>query len=86
MIDVQVKVVEVQSGQVLFQCAVEQEEQAYQFAQEMEAMGVEVTVKRPCVSATLASSLGVAEADWQEYQQSMEQEMDDHDCYCPDQD
>ena len=78
-IDAQVKVVEPRSGEVLLQCGVEEEARAYQFAQEMEQMGVEVKIIAPSVSQTLASGLGVSAKDWQGYQRSMDQEIADHD-------
>lgn len=83
MIDDQIKVKETLSREVLFQCTMEEEAKAYQFAQEMEAMGIQVEIAIPSVSQTLAAGLGVAEEDWREYQKSMEQEMHDHDCCSP---
>ena len=78
-IDSLVKVVEPRSGEVLLQCGVEEEALAYQFAREMEQMGVEVKIIAPSVSQTLASGLGVNAKEWQGYQRSMDQEIADHD-------
>ena len=80
MIDTQVKVMATASQEVLFQCHMDEEAKAYEFAQNMEKMGVEVTIDIPSVAQTLASSLGIEEQDWEEYQRSMEREIDDHDC------
>ena len=80
MVERQVKVIEQISQQVLFQCDVKDQAKAYQFAREMEEIGVAVQIQTPSVSQTLAHSLGVKEQDWQEYQRSMEEELEDHDC------
>lgn len=79
MIDDQVKVIETLSRQVLFQCTVEEEAKAHQFAQDMEQLGVDVKVETPNIFQTLASKLGATDTDWKEYQQSMEQEIYEHD-------
>ena len=79
MIDGQIKVVEVQSGQELFCCSPGEAEKAFQYAKSMEQMGVEVSIVSPSVSETLAVELGVNEGDWGEYQQSMEDEIEYHD-------
>ncbi|MCY4644009.1 MAG: hypothetical protein OXB88_05270 [Bacteriovoracales bacterium] len=84
MIESRIKVIAAQGqGQdprevVLFECAVEEEEKAYAFARDMEALGVAVKINAPGVSETLASSLGVSEREWREYRDSMDREICDH--------
>ena len=74
----QIKVRELHSGQELLSCPLDQESEAFRFAHEMEAMGVEVEVINPSVSETLAASLGVGDLEWEEYRESMEDEIHDH--------
>lgn len=73
-----IKVKEVNTGSELFSCSLEQEEEAFRVAKEMESLGIEVEVINPGISQTLASGLGVREEEWREYYQSMENEINDH--------
>ena len=58
----------------------EEIEQAYHFAQKMEEMGLEVYVESPSITKTLALSLGISDQRLKTYEQSVDQEIDDHDC------
>ncbi len=78
----QARVIEVTSEEILFSCEMSEIDKAYDYAKEMEDLGLEVKVISPNVNETLAQSLGATEQEWQDYKQSMEQEMDDHDGCC----
>jgi hypothetical protein len=71
-----------QSSQVLYECSLGQAEKAYNYAAEMEKLGLDVEVISPTLSETLSSSLGLSQQQLQEYKQSVEDEMESHDGSC----
>lgn len=73
---------DIHTQQVLFECPVTESERAYEFAAEMEEMGLDIEVLAPTLSDTLSASLGLSKDQVQEYKDSMEQEMEDHDGSC----
>jgi len=77
-----IQVVETTSGEVLFQCPFEEDEKAYAYAREMEAMGLDITIKKPSVAQTLVNELGLNEEDRKAYDQSLEEEILEHDSGC----
>jgi hypothetical protein len=78
----QTQVIDVQTGQVLLQCSVEDSAKAYAFAAEMEALGLDIKVINPTLADTLSASLGLNQDAMREYQQSMEDELEHHDGSC----
>jgi hypothetical protein len=77
-----VRVIDLQSGQTLFECSMQNSEKAYQFAAEMEEMGLDLKVVVPTLSATLASSLGLSRDEQTAYETSLEEEIEDHGGSC----
>lgn len=77
-----IRVRDVQTQQVLFECALTESEKAYQFAAEMEEMGLDIEVVAPTLGQTLSTSLGLSREQQQEYQESLEEEMEHHDGSC----
>lgn len=73
---------DVQTQQVLFECAITESEKAWQFAAEMEEMGLDIEVISPTLSETLSNSLGLTNEELQAYKESMEEEMEHHDGSC----
>jgi tRNA A-37 threonylcarbamoyl transferase component Bud32 len=73
---------DVQTQQVLFECSIDQAETAGKFAAEMEEMGLDIEVITPTLTDTLSSSLGLSREALEEYKQSMEEEMEDHEGSC----
>lgn len=73
---------DVQTQQVLFECAITESEQAYQFAAEMEEMGLDIEVVSPTLGETLSNSLGLTKEEEQKYKDSLEEEMDSHEGSC----
>lgn len=73
-----IQVLDVQTEQVLFECAIKDAEKAYVYAAEMEEMGLDVKVVDPTLSETLTSALGLSNEEVQEYKESMDQEMEEH--------
>lgn len=74
-----IRVLDQQTDQVLFECSMEDGEKAYQFAAEMEEMGLDLRVEVPTLSETLSDSLGLSGEQKAAYKASMEEEMEDHD-------
>lgn len=77
-----VRVIDLHSAQVLFECPVQDADRAYIVAGEYEAMGLEVKVEHPTVNQTLADSLGVTGTPLEEFETSMKDELEDHPGSC----
>ena len=77
-----IKVIDVQSGQTLFECALNDSEKAYKFAAEMEGMGLDIKVVNPTLAQTLTTSLGLTNTEVAAYEASMEQELEEHEGSC----
>jgi len=73
-----IRVLDRQTDQVLFECPLEESEKAYQFAAEMEEMGLDLRVDAPTLSETLNESLGLSREQKAAYKTSMEEEMEEH--------
>lgn len=77
-----IQVRDVLTKQVLFECSVSESEKAWQFAAEMEEMGLDIEVVAPTLGETLSVSLGLSQAERQAYMDSLEEEMEEHDGSC----
>lgn len=73
---------DVQTEQILFECELNESEKAYQFAAQMEQMGLDIKVVAPTLGETLSNSLGLTREQQEEYKESMEHEMETHDGSC----
>jgi hypothetical protein len=73
---------DVQTKATLFECAIEESEKAYQFAAEMEEMGLDIEVVSPTLGETLSNSLGLSQEAQQKYKDSLEEEMESHEGSC----
>ena len=77
-----IRVVDLQSGQTLFECTLQESEKAYQFAAQMEEIGLDLKVIVPTLSASLSSSLGLSRDEQLAYEDSLEEEMEEHEGSC----
>lgn len=77
-----VKVIEKSSQNVLFECEISEIESAYKYAAEMDHMGIDVEVKSPTITESLANSLGLNFHQKEEYDNSVIAEIEDHDGSC----
>lgn len=68
--------------EVLKEFPPEELEQAYTYASEMEKLGLEVTVKVPHSTRTLADSLGVAQDQIEGLEQEFQEEIESHNDSC----
>jgi hypothetical protein len=73
---------DVQTKQVLFEGDLADSERAYQFAAEMEEMGLDIEVVSPTLGETLSSSLGLTREEQAAYKNSLEEEMESHEGSC----
>lgn len=67
-----------QEGFVLKEFEPEQIDQAYQYAELMESMDVEVEIKSPSLARTLAESLGAKQKELAVLEQELNDEIEDH--------
>lgn len=77
-----IRVLDTDSSQVLFECSMQESEKAYQFAGEMEKLGLSVKVQHPTLSQTLSGSLGLSREEMAQYEASMEEEIEHHEGSC----
>lgn len=77
-----IRVVDTDTRQVLFECAIDQSEKAYQFAASMEEMGLSIEVLHPTLSETLTDSLGLSNEERRNYEASLQEEIEHHDGSC----
>jgi hypothetical protein len=75
----QVRVIDSISGTVLFETSIEKMADAYAFATQMEEAGLDIEIKAPGLAETLIKSLGADEAEINQYKQSLQDEIDEHD-------
>ncbi|PIP90080.1 MAG: hypothetical protein COW01_09375 [Bdellovibrionales bacterium CG12_big_fil_rev_8_21_14_0_65_38_15] len=80
-----VKVLDEQD-QVLFQCSLQDAQKAWNYARDMEAIGIEVRIVSPSLPESLAKSLGVNEEDLATLRHELEDELDSHVGCCNKQD
>jgi hypothetical protein len=73
-----IRVIDVQTEQVLFECSLDQSEQAYEYAASLEDMGLDVKVVNPTLSQTLTNSLGLSQTEVAAFEESMDHEIHEH--------
>jgi hypothetical protein len=73
-----IKVIETQSKQTLFECELYDIDKAYQYASEMEKLGLDVKIISPSITRELSHSLGVSESDWAKIATALDDEMAEH--------
>jgi hypothetical protein len=75
-----IKVVDVESETVLFECELNESEKAYEYAAEMEKLGLDVIIKNPTVTQTLSESLGISTEDSERLEEELAEEIEGHNC------
>ncbi len=76
------KVIDLHTGQSLFECSIEESEKAYQFASSMEELGLDIKVIAPTLGETLSNSLGLSPLEIAAYQESLVEESEQHEGSC----
>jgi hypothetical protein len=82
MSNAKVKVIEIHSGECLYETDLTQIESAYVFAKEMEEHGIEVRLDSPSLPETLGISLGATSDQQAALRQELNDEIDSHDSAC----
>ncbi len=78
----QIVVLDNASEQILYSCPIEDSQKAYAYAAEMEQMGIDVKVINPTLADTLSASLGLSREEQMNYQDSLEEEIEQHEGSC----
>jgi predicted amino acid-binding ACT domain protein len=73
-----VQVLDQISGQILFECPIEEMDLAYKKAHEYEEMGLDIKIQAPGITETLIKSLGASEADIAKLKQELIDELEGH--------
>ncbi len=73
-----IKVIEIQSKQILFECEMQDIDKAYLYASQMEELGIDIKILAPSITRELSHSLGVSEADWARIATALDDEIAEH--------
>jgi hypothetical protein len=77
-----IRVKDVQTDQILFECDMNESEKAHHFAGEMDEMGLSVKVVIPTLTEGLSNALGLSKEAEAAYQKSLEEEIQHHEGSC----
>lgn len=77
-----IRVLDQQTGQILFECSISESEKAYLFAAQMEEMGLGIRLEVPTLTDTLFQSLGLSPQQVEAYKKSMDEEIEQHEGSC----
>ena len=77
-----IKVYEINTEETLQTFESHETEKAYEYARQMEEMGIEVKVKIPSINHTLADSLGMGSEDLENLTVAIDKEIDSHNSCC----
>ena len=77
-----VKVIDKLEGQLLYECPVEEQDKAFEYAKQMEELGIEVEINSPSVPESLAQTLGAPEEDLQNLRKEILEEINSHNSGC----
>ena len=77
-----VKVIAVETEEILFETSIEQMSEAYEYAAKMEEIGIEVKLDAPTIADTLSDTLGLSIDDRHLLESSIEDEQYDHEGSC----
>lgn len=80
--DSKIKIIDLVTNEILYEYDMSKQDEAYAMATTLEEMGVNITVKTPSVTETLADTLGLSYDQRQEFEQSVVAEIEDHDGSC----
>ena len=73
-----IKLIDTSSQELIQEFPMDQVDQAYAMAEQLEAAGASFELKIPSVTDTLVSSLGMPDADKAEYEESIKEEIEGH--------
>ena len=73
-----VKVIDKLEGQTILECPVEEQDKAFEYAKQMEELGLDVKIDSPSVPESLARVLGAREQEIQNLRHEIDKEIDSH--------
>lgn len=73
-----IRVIEKNSNDILFECSSDDAEKAYEFAAQMEELGLDVVIKQPSVAESLSMTLGASQEELQKIQEELNDEIESH--------
>ncbi len=73
-----VKIIDKETGNILFECPIEQIEKAYEKAEEFEGFGLDIILKAPSLPETLIRSLGASEENVASLNSMLDEEIASH--------
>lgn len=73
-----VKIIDNLSGTVLYETSIENLENAYEYAAELEEQGLDISIIAPGLAESLIQSLGANDQEIKEYKKSLDEEIDSH--------
>ncbi len=77
-----IKIIDSQSQEELFSCPANESDKAYAYAKQLEDLGIDFEFIKPGTPETLVNELDVSLDQKQEYRESLDQEIHDHDDSC----
>ena len=69
-------------GQELASFELDKKEEAFAYAEQLEEMGIAVTLKEPSLPESLIVSLGASTSDREQLKKEIDEEIDSHDSPC----
>lgn len=73
------KVIEIHSGEVLFSCDIADIDKAYDYAEKLESMGLDIKIDAPSCPETLATTLGASSESINDLREMIDEEIKSHD-------
>lgn len=73
-----IRVFEKNSNDILFECSADEADKAYEFAAQMEELGLEVEIKQPSVAESLSITLGAKQEELEEIRNEIRDEIESH--------
>lgn len=77
-----IKILDSETEEVLYEYSLEDSDDAYNMAKQLEEMGIDFKFHHPNVTETLCDTLGLTFDEKDEYEQSVTAEIEDHDGSC----
>jgi hypothetical protein len=82
MSQAKIKLIDKNSLEVIAEFELAQAEAAYQKAAELEEYGLDIIFDSPTITKTLSNSLGISNLEEKKWEDSLKQELEDHDSSC----
>jgi hypothetical protein len=73
-----IRVFEKNSNDILFECSADDADKAYEFAAQMEEIGLEVVIKQPSVAESLSMTLGAKQEELEDIRNEIRDEIESH--------